>query len=90
MASRGLCRGKKAHADKPAKPTTTRLFRMRSDRDAINNDALTDPIAGGRPHESHDLTFNCARVHASLKVDRDFYSSVIRLTGNNISLIYKT
>lgn len=34
-----------------------RLFRMRSDRDAINNDALTDPMAGGRPHESHDLTF---------------------------------
>ena len=34
-----------------------RLFRMRLDRDAINNDALTDPMAGGRPHESHDLTF---------------------------------
>ncbi|KAI4499884.1 hypothetical protein M0802_005140 [Mischocyttarus mexicanus] len=32
---------------------------MRSDRDAINNDALTDPMAGGRPHESHDLTFAC-------------------------------
>lgn len=30
---------------------------MRLDRDAINNDALTDPMAGGRPHESHDLTF---------------------------------
>lgn len=37
--------------------TDLRLFRMRSDRDAINNDALTDPMAGGRPHESHDLTF---------------------------------
>lgn len=47
-----------------------RLFRMRSDRDAINNDALTDPMAGGRPHESHDLTFawvGCPRPIASAR-----------------------
>lgn len=61
-----------------------RLFRMRSDRDAINNDALTDPMAGGRPHESHDLTFawvGCprpiARARASRRESRsqcDFYA----------------
>lgn len=48
-----------------------RLFRMRSDRDAINNDALTDPMAGGRPHESHDLTFAwvaCPRPIARARV----------------------
>lgn len=55
-----------------------RLFRMRSDRDAINNDALTDPMAGGRPHESHDLTFawvGCprliARARLAERADRD-------------------
>jgi len=51
---------------------------MRSDRDAINNDALTDPMAGGRPHESHDLTFawvGCARARSRARLaeraDRD-------------------
>lgn len=55
-----------------------RLFRMRSDRDAINNDALTDPMAGGRPHESHDLTFAwvacprpIARARLAERVDRN-------------------
>lgn len=54
---------KNAELSELAKTYTIRLFRMRSDRDAINNDALTDPMAGGRPHESHDLTFSrvCAR-----------------------------
>ena len=40
---------------------------MRSDRYGINNDALTDSIAGGRPHESHDLTFTCARALTDCK-----------------------